>query len=207
MSIVPETIINEKKILHSFHQFQQTFHVNALLNKCQIRKKRGYAPSQFFSLLFLLIFTGKNWYRYLQTNHKANKTNPYNPDSLLDSKIQKDALYRFLQHPTFHWNKLLLLLSHRIIQQFIQPLNTEKRVTAFILDDTMLHRPESQSVELLSWNFDHVSRQMVKGFPMLTLGWTDGSTFVPVSFSLLSSPKRYLDPSKNHHRGDFHLFC
>jgi len=207
MSIVIESSINEKKIVQSFQQFQQTFHVKALLNHCHIQKKRGYSPYHLFSILFLLIFTGKNWYRFLQMKNGQHAKITLNTENQpLDSTIgiQKDAIYRFLQKPTFHWNQFLLLLSHRIIQQFIQPLNDEKRVTAFILDDSILHRPESQSVELLSWSFDHVSHQMVKGFPMLTLGWTDGSSFVPVSFSLLSSPKRYLDPTKNHTKGDFH---
>jgi len=37
---------------------------------------------------------------------------------------------------------------------------------------------------------DHVSHRFVKGFTMLTLGWSDGYSFVPVAFNLLSSAEK-----------------
>lgn len=46
--------------------------------------------------------------------------------------------------------------------------------------------------------FDHTSGKSVKGFRMLTLGWSDGHSFVPIDFSLLSSSKpknRYCETS------------
>lgn len=44
-------------------------------------------------------------------------------------------------------------------------------------------------MELLARCFDHASQKMrfYKGFRMLTLGWSDGATFMPLDFSLLSS--------------------
>jgi hypothetical protein len=44
-------------------------------------------------------------------------------------------------------------------------------------------------VELLSYVFDHVAGKSVKGFNLLTLGWTDGFSFIPVAFNMLSSAK------------------
>ncbi|MEQ6391384.1 transposase, partial [Bacillaceae bacterium S4-13-58] len=43
--------------------------------------------------------------------------------------------------------------------------------------------------------FDHASQKMrfYKGFRMLTLGWSDGATFIPVDFSLLSSKKSQIN--------------
>jgi hypothetical protein len=37
---------------------------------------------------------------------------------------------------------------------------------------------------------DHTTGKYVRGFRMLTLGWSDGNTFVPLCFSLLSSHKK-----------------
>ncbi|KUO95186.1 hypothetical protein ATW55_13650 [Ferroacidibacillus organovorans] len=37
--------------------------------------------------------------------------------------------------------------------------------------------------------FDHAAHRFVKGFRMLTLGWSDGNSFVPLAFSLLISEK------------------
>lgn len=39
---------------------------------------------------------------------------------------------------------------------------------------------------------DHVEHKYVRGFRMLILGWSDGNTFLPVAFSLLSSNKELL---------------
>ena len=53
---------------------------------------------------------------------------------------------------------------------------------------------------------DHVNGTYVKGFRMLTLGWSDGNTFLPLSHCLLSSSSKqqqlqgaleYVDPRSN----------
>ena len=38
--------------------------------------------------------------------------------------------------------------------------------------------------------FDHVEHKYTKGFRMLTLGWSDGNSFLPLSQCLLSSTER-----------------
>ena len=38
--------------------------------------------------------------------------------------------------------------------------------------------------------YDHVSGTYVKGFRMLTLGWSNGNTFLPLSHCLLSSASK-----------------
>lgn len=53
----------------------------------------------------------------------------------------------------------------------------------------MYSRNRSKSVELLAKVFCHVQGKYLKGFRLLTLSWSDGSTFLPVAFSLLSSEK------------------
>ena len=44
-----------------------------------------------------------------------------------------------------------------------------------------------KKVELLAKVYDHVEHKFQKGFTLLTLGWSDGYSFVPVGFNLLSS--------------------
>jgi hypothetical protein len=57
-----------------------------------------------------------------------------------------------------------------------------------IADDSLFSRQRSKKVELLSRVSDHTSHRYCRGFRMLTLGWSDGDTFLPVNFRLLSSP-------------------
>ncbi len=44
--------------------------------------------------------------------------------------------------------------------------------------------------ELLAKVFDHANHAFLYGFRMLTQGWTDGNTFLPVSHVLLSSENK-----------------
>jgi hypothetical protein len=60
-------------------------------------------------------------------------------------------------------------------------------VKVLILDDSLFSRSRSKAVELLANVHDHTTGKFVRGFRMLTLGWSDGNTFVPLCFSLLSS--------------------
>ena len=48
-------------------------------------------------------------------------------------------------------------------------------------------RSRSKKVEMLARVFDHCSMKYRSGFRMLTLGWSDGNSFLPVSYSLLSA--------------------
>ena len=59
-----------------------------------------------------------------------------------------------------------------------------------IIDDSPYERDRSKKVELLSWIFDHNRRIMKRGFRLLTLGWSDGTSFLPVDFVLLASAKK-----------------
>ncbi|MCD5435479.1 transposase, partial [Lactobacillus delbrueckii subsp. lactis] len=45
--------------------------------------------------------------------------------------------------------------------------------------------------------FDHVSMTYKKGFRMMTMGWTDGSSFVPIASSLLSSKNDQKDDQED----------
>lgn len=79
-------------------------------------------------------------------------------------------------------------LSRRVIESFTH-LTSDSRVKVLIIDDSVFSRSRIKKVELLARIFEHVSGKMVKGFSMLTLGWSDGFSFVPVDFDMLSSAK------------------
>ena len=59
-----------------------------------------------------------------------------------------------------------------------------------VLDDSVVRRSRSKAVELLARVYDHVGHKYQKGFTLLTLGWSDGYSFVPVELNLLSSVKK-----------------
>ena len=54
----------------------------------------------------------------------------------------------------------------------------------------MFERNRSKKVELLAKVYDHAKHKYRFGFRMLTLGWSDGSTFLPVNSILLSTESK-----------------
>ncbi|MCT2909186.1 IS4 family transposase, partial [Schleiferilactobacillus harbinensis] len=58
---------------------------------------------------------------------------------------------------------------------------------AFVLDDTLMPRPQGKKTELLANGYDHDSGQYKRSFRGLTLGLSDGQSFFPVGSALMSS--------------------
>lgn len=150
--------------------------IGKLLQNAGITKKLGFSYLTIFQLLFLLVFEYRNWYQACLSKKAA----------FLPSK---DVIYGFLKVPTFNWRKFLLSLSAEVTQHF-RRLTSSKRISVFILADSVFSRNRSKKVELLARLHNHVTHQFVKGFSMLTLGWSDSFSFVPVDFALLSSAKK-----------------
>ncbi len=78
-------------------------------------------------------------------------------------------------------------MSTRIIVNSLEPITGESNRKVLIADDTVFLRDRSKHVELLARVHDHNTGCYHKGFRMLTMGWSDGSSFVPLRLSLLSS--------------------
>lgn len=88
-----------------------------------------------------------------------------------------------------NWQKLLCLTAVKIIT-FLRPLIDRRRRLALIVDDTLITRPYSTKTELLARTFDHDHHQYVTGYRNLTIGWSDGNTFLPVNLALMSTRKK-----------------
>jgi len=73
--------------------------------------------------------------------------------------------------------------------QKLLPLTDDATPKVLIADDTLYPRDRSKRVELLARVHDHNTNRYHRGFRMLTLGWSDGNSFVPMLFSMLSSSK------------------
>lgn len=157
-------------------EFMVRFRIGTLLNRSGIRKIRGFSPLLVLRTIFELAFVGRNVY-----------TGVHN---CLTAPMGKDVVYRFLSFSRHNWRRLLGFLSAAVIRGFFQPLTDERREDVLILDDTPYDRSRSKKVELLSRVHDHSSKRYLNGFRMLTLGWSDGASFVPVDHVVLSSAKK-----------------
>lgn len=87
-----------------------------------------------------------------------------------------------------NWQKLLCLIASQLIH-ILAPFIDRRRRLALIIDDTLMNRQYSSKTELLARTFDHDRQQYCLGYRGLTLGWSDGNTFLPVNFALMSTQK------------------
>jgi hypothetical protein len=150
-----------------------TLKVGQLLRNAGIRKAYGVSSFAVFQILFQLVFQGRNLFRMLQS--PRGETLP-----------GKDVIYRFLNETCYNWRRFYQSLSIKVVSRF-ESLTSARRVRVFIIDDSVMSRQRSKKVELLARVYDHASGHFVRGYTLLTLGWSDGYSFAPLDFTLMSS--------------------
>ena len=106
-----------------------------LLRQSNITKNCGIPAFEVFQFLLLLVFQGKNLFRFLNSKHK-------------DQAVSKNTYYRFLNETSYNWKKFLSLLAAKVTTAF-RHLTRPERVTAFVLDDSVVKRNRSKKVELV----------------------------------------------------------
>lgn len=166
------SVKSELAILRVFRELK----LSALLRQAGIRKAQGISVTEVFQFLLLLQFQGKNLYRYLSSKRQT-------------LAVSKNTYYRFLNTATYNWRRFLCMLSAQVITA-LSRLTKPERVRALVLDDSVVARDRSRHVELLATVHDHTENRFRRGFSLLTLGWTDGYSFIPVDFAMMSSAKK-----------------
>ena len=174
MSSVPQNKKNENEISDFVTKFMKEFQIGKLLFQCNAGKLKGIPIVDVFRYLFCLMFSDRSMYMQQKTG-------------VFDAGFCKNTVYRFLNSTKTNWLRFTTLLSTRIINSFMKPLTSDDRKDVFIIDDSLFDRSRSSKTELLAKVFDHCSMKYKRGFRMLTLGWSDGNSFVPVNHCLLSA--------------------
>lgn len=162
----------QSRIEHFFN----TQNLGTLLHQAGIRKRCGVSPTALLLAIFQVAFLPGTFFRQL-----------INPDTA-SIPFGKSTIYSFLNNERGNWRRFLATLATQIIS-VIDTLTSEKRERVLILDDSTYERLRSKGVELLANVFDHNEMTYKRGFRMLTLGWSDGVSFLPLDFVLLSSTK------------------
>lgn len=174
MSSIPQITDNGNNVSDFATKFLKRFHIGRLLFKCNAGKEKGIPVMDIFRYLFCMMFSDRSIYMQMKTGS-------------FEGAFSKNTIYRFLNDARVNWQRFTMLLSAEIICHFMKPLTDEKRKDVFIVDDSLFDRSRSKKVEMLARVFDHCSMKYKSGFRMLTLGWSDGNSFIPVSHSLLSA--------------------
>ena len=173
-SILPQDH-DGQELFNAISSFFSRFKVGNLLRKCNAQKEKGVPVLQIFKYKLCNVFVDRSMYM-------QQKTGSYR------EVFSKNTFYRFLNSRKTNWLRFTTLLS-REVSKTIEPLTGEDRINAFVVDDSLFERTSCKKTELGSRVFDHASMRYTKGYRLMTLGWTDGNTFLPVNSSLLASSK------------------
>lgn len=176
MSILSQIQTNENEVIDCVERFFSKHHIGKLLSKCNGTKEKGVPAISILRYKLGNIFASGSMYMQQRTG-------------AFKESFSKNTFYRFLNSGKINWLRFTSLLSATIINEEIKPLTDEKRVNTFIIDDSLFNRSSCKKTELGSRVFDHTDMSYKKGYRMLTLGWSDGNTFLPVNSCLLASSK------------------
>lgn len=172
---IPQTQDFENDTAVVTRTFFKKFGLASLLKASNAYKSRGIAVVLVFQKLFDLAFRGRSLFMELASERGSAK------------RMGKDTCYRFVNSWYINWVRFTSLLASSVINRFLDGLTDPDRIKAFIIDDSLYDRNRSKKAELLAKVYDHVKHRYLFGFRLLTLGWSDGNTFIPVNSSLLSS--------------------
>lgn len=174
MNSIPQSIQSMGAHAKKTFSFFQRYRVGQILRTANACKIKGFQAVLVFLVLVESVFESRSLYMQRKLH----------PETL---PFAKDVTYRFLNSCHTNWRRFVLLLAARIIRDTIEPLTDSQRRNAIVIDDTLYERSRSKSVELLACVHDHVKHRSTSGFRLLVAGWTDGNTFLPIDFCLLST--------------------
>lgn len=177
MNILPQFDQDGQSVSTSIDTFIKKFQVGKLLRQCNANKEKGVPVMKILIYMISNIFNSRSMYMQM-------KTGVYQED------FSKNTYYRFLNSVKTNWLRFTTLLSARVVNSFMRDLTSEERKDVFIIDDTLYQKAGNKKTEMVARVFDHVDMKYRKGFRLLTLGWSDGNSFIPINSSLLSSSRK-----------------
>ena len=186
-SIIPQDQ-DGKELFNAIASFFDRFRVGNLLRKCNAQKEKGVPVLQIFKYKLCNVFADRSMYMQQKTGS-------------FRETFSKNTFYRFLNCGKTNWLRFTTILS-KDVAETIEPLTSEDRINAFVVDDSLFERTSCKKTELGSRVFDHTSMKFRKGYRLMTVGWTDGNTFLPINSCLLASSKeRNVIGPVNHYDG------
>ena len=129
-------------------------------------KVKGYKIDLVISILISLPFIGISTVSSLT--------------SFID--IKKDVFYRLKNNPTINWCLILWMFSIKF-RSLTGGSSGQWGVSCLIFDDTLLQKT-GKLIEKVSYVWDHVQNRAVLGQKLLVMGYWDGTSIIPLDFTL-----------------------
>jgi len=150
-------------------------YINKLLSKT---KKRGFESKNIFQVLFTMRFLNFDNIHQLMGAGISK-----------DLMHKKDVLYDFLNNARIDWAKIVLLFAKQVLN--IIKVKTEDTTSVtpkfLVIDDSLLPKT-GKKIETIGKVFDHCTGAYLLGMKLLTLGYYDGKSFLPLGFTIHHEP-------------------
>lgn len=145
-------------------------YINQLL--CDV-KKRGVKGSMIFQTLFV--------FRFLDLSNVAQLMQSGFSKEL---SHKKDVFYDFLNNSKVQWRRIMKLFFKQILTLILAKSEDKNDGPKFlVVDDTILGKL-GKKIEFIGKVYNHCSHVYELGMKVLTLGYTDGKSFLPIDFSI-----------------------
>lgn len=157
-------------------------YINSILSKSKLK---GVDGKLIFQKLFLLRFIDFKNISQLMSSGYAK-----------EMEHKKDVFYDFMKNSNIDWRKIVRLFSLQFLRIASEKGNSEelKAPKCLIIDDSLLGK-SGKTIEFIGKVWDHCSQTYNLGIKVLTLGFWDGKSFIPVDFSI------HHEQGKNKKRG------
>ena len=166
---------HSEKAANIILDLSQKFFIPKISKQLDSKKTRGYSGSSLIMFLIYLPFLGVATVAGLFKSGHANL-----------SESQKDSYYRIKNNPLINWRRILFCFGKQFKKITIENGETDTQsVKCFIADDTDAPKT-GRKMEFIGKIYSHVSNTWILGFKLLTLGYWDGKSFIPLDFSLHS---------------------
>lgn len=148
------------------------FSFSSLCNSISSIKMRGYSFEWIMTILLSMPFIDA-----VTVNSMIN--------GCVKHQVQagKDTFYRLKNHPGICWRLILWLFATKFKELVNNRLSNNDGVKCLIFDDTLLAKT-GKSIEKVSRVWDHVTQRHILGFKLMLMGYWDGTSFIPLDFSL-----------------------
>lgn len=171
---------NKNALSRDLMSLCKRFRMSKIMSNSGIEKQKGIQSTALLLFLLIIRICGMTKFQLYQNKYFE----------LIDRIVGKNCMYRFVNNPKWSWRSLLYGVAKsflRIVREESNDTPCDKSVkpTCFVLDDTTLEKT-GITMENISRVFDHVAHKCILGFKAMTLSFFDGTSLIPVDFSLHS---------------------
>ena len=177
MQSIAEKVSAEQSSIKSVSKFFSEYGLGTALKSAGAYKQKGIAVATIIKYLISLIYTGRSMFQDMRS------ATPF------AEGFCKDTVYRLLNMASINWQAFQLSVASNVVSK-LNGLTSEFRRCAYVIDDTMFAILHAKKTELVSKVFDHAEKgknRFKTGFRMLAMGWTDGASYIPLTFRHLAS--------------------